>query len=50
MDKQTEWIYKEFPGEQIAVVAEKWLDSSGLARFSRYHSLAPIKEESNAAG
>jgi hypothetical protein len=48
--KKAAWIYKEFPEGQVYLVVEKWLDSSGSARFSRYHSLKAIKEESNAAG
>lgn len=30
---------KNFPRGRVALVVADWLDSSGLARFSRYHSL-----------
>ncbi|MDM8525787.1 hypothetical protein QUF80_20640 [Desulfococcaceae bacterium HSG8] len=39
IDRKTNWIYKKFPGKYVVLVVEKWLDSSGLARFSRYHHL-----------
>lgn len=48
--KKAAWIFKQFPEGQVSLVVERWLDSSGLARFSRYHSLKAIKEENNAAG
>ncbi len=47
--KKAAWIYKQFPEGQVSLVVEKWLDSSGLARFSRYHGLKAIKEENNAS-
>ncbi len=39
-DSKTKWIYKN--DRQVVIVVEKWLDSSGLARFSRYHSLREV--------
>ncbi|RLC21541.1 MAG: hypothetical protein DRI57_02075 [Deltaproteobacteria bacterium] len=39
IDKKTEW---KFPGRKAGLAVEKWLDSSGLARFSRYHSLREV--------
>ncbi|QTA92052.1 hypothetical protein [Desulfonema magnum] len=53
IDKNTKWIYKKFSDKKsdkkVVLIVEKWLDSSGLPRFSRYHSLGTIKEEKNAA-
>jgi len=42
IDKKTEWVYKKFPARKAGLAVEKWLDSSGLARFSRYHSLREV--------
>jgi hypothetical protein len=51
-EKEPEWIEQQaphrfkypildcqFPKGRILLVIEKWVDSAGLARFSRYHSI-----------
>lgn len=52
MNRETEWIYKKFPSRKAGLVVEEWVDSAGLPRFSRYHSLreVPEIEEVNDAG